>query len=87
MKGVGPELAAAIPGGGAMPVGWAWSGGCGEAEFDCEAASVEGESERYSCSNSSSVSALEPGGREGEPLAYMVVKIHDFSKTLYTVPN
>ena len=69
MKGEGPATVVAIPGGGATPVGWVWSGGCGEAEFDCEAAPVGDDAERYPCSNSSSVTTLEPGGREGEPLA------------------
>ena len=60
---VGGVFAAVMPGGGAIPGGGVWFEVC-EAEF------VEGEGVRYSRSSSSRVTALEPGGKDGEPLAY-----------------
>ena len=51
-----------MPGGGATPGGGVW--------FEVrEVELVEGEGVRYSRSSSSRVTALEPGGRDGEPLA------------------
>ena len=53
-----------MPGGGATPGGGVWSVGC-----EAELVPLEGEGVRYSRSNSSRVTALELGGRDGELLA------------------
>ena len=57
-------FAAVMPGGEAMatPGGGVWFEVC-EAEF------VDSDGVRYSRSSSSRVTALEPGGKDGEPLA------------------
>ena len=62
---VGGVFAVEMPGGGATPGGGVWF-------VDCEAEMVEGEGVRYSRSSSSRVTALEPGGKDGEPLAYII---------------
>ena len=51
-----------MPGGGATPGGGVWSMGC-----EAELVPLEG-GVRYSRSNSSRVTVLEPGGRDGELL-------------------
>ena len=62
-----------IPGGGPTPGGGVWFVGC-KAEL------VEGDGMRYSRSSSSRVTALEPGGRDGEPLACEAWKYNKFHK-------
>ena len=70
---LGGVFVVVMPGGGPTPGGGVWFVGC-EAEL------VEGDGVRYSRSSSSRVTALEPGGRDGEPLACETWKYNKFHK-------